>query len=82
MMTLLVSTLKCRFGILKEDSIFSMDSKIKEELEIKKEGLRNTSSQLPFKVEAKVDIKPYDDEVDVIKVNHWLQKLKVYFSVH
>jgi len=59
-----------------------MDSKIKEEIEITKEGLRNTSSRLPFKVEAKVDIKPYDGEVDVIKMNHWLHKLKVYFSVH
>jgi hypothetical protein len=63
------------FGIFKEDSIFSMDFKIKEELEIKKEGLRNTYSQLPFKVEAKVDIKPYDDDVDVIKVNHWLSQM-------
>jgi hypothetical protein len=35
-----------------------MDSKIKEELEIKKEGISKTSSQLPFKVEAKVDISP------------------------
>jgi len=39
-------------------------------------------TQVPFCVEAKVDIKPYVREVDSIKLNHWPQKMEVYFSVH
>jgi len=35
-----------------------------------------------LKVEAKVDIQPYEGEVNVVKLNHWLQHLKVYFSEH
>jgi hypothetical protein len=41
-----------------------------------------TSSQSLFKVEAKVDIKPYQGEIDVVKLNQWLQQLEVYFNVH
>jgi hypothetical protein len=41
-----------------------------------------TSSQSLFKMEVKVDIKPYQGEIDVVKLNHWLQQLEVYFSVH
>lgn len=33
-------------------------------------------------MEAKVDIKPYHGEIDTLKLNHWLQQLEVYFSVH
>jgi len=29
-----------------------------------------------------VDIKPYQGEIDAIKLNNWLQQLEVYFSVH
>jgi hypothetical protein len=38
--------------------------------------------QTPFKVEAKIDIKPYVGEIDALKLNQWLQQLEVYFSVH
>jgi hypothetical protein len=31
---------------------------------------------------SKVDIKPYQGEINVVKLNHWLQQLEVYFSVH
>jgi hypothetical protein len=41
-----------------------------------------TPSQSLFKMEAKVDIKPYQGEIDAVKLNHWLQQLEVYFSVH
>jgi hypothetical protein len=41
-----------------------------------------TSSQTMFKMEAKVGIKPYQGEIYVVKLNHWLQHLEVYFSVH
>jgi hypothetical protein len=33
-------------------------------------------------MEEKVDIKPYQGEINVVKLNHGLQKLEVYFSVH
>jgi hypothetical protein len=29
-----------------------------------------------------VDIKPYTREVDVIKLNQWMQQMEVYFSMH
>jgi hypothetical protein len=29
-----------------------------------------------------VDIKPCQVEIDALKLNHWLQELEVYFSVH
>jgi hypothetical protein len=33
-----------------------------------------TFSQSLFKIEVKVDIKPYQlGEIDVVKLNHWLQ---------
>jgi hypothetical protein len=38
--------------------------------------------RVPFYVEAKVDIKPYIKEVDVIRLNQWLQQMEVYFNVH
>ena len=31
----------------------------------------NNSSQFPFKVEAKVDINPYQGEINSIKFNQW-----------
>jgi hypothetical protein len=30
----------------------------------------------------KVDINPYQSEIDALKLNHWLQQLEVYFNVH
>jgi hypothetical protein len=33
-------------------------------------------------MEAKVDIEPYQGEIDAVKLNHQLQQLEVYFSVH
>lgn len=38
--------------------------------------------QSPFKMEAKVDIKLYQGEIDARTLNHWLYHLGVYFSVH
>jgi hypothetical protein len=35
-----------------------------------------------FKLEAKVDIKPYHGNIDVVRLNNWLQQLEVYFSLH
>ena len=33
-------------------------------------------------MEVKVDIKPYEGEIDTLKLNHWPQQLEVYFSIH
>ena len=41
-----------------------------------------TYFQSLFKVEVKVEIKPYQGDIDVVKLNQWLQQLKVYFNVH
>jgi hypothetical protein len=41
-----------------------------------------TPSQPLFKIKEKVDIKPYQCEIIVVNLNHWLQHLEVYFSVH
>jgi hypothetical protein len=35
-----------------------------------------------FKVGVKVNIKPYQGDIDVIKSNQWYQQLQVYFNVH
>ena len=35
-----------------------------------------------FKVEAKVETTPYQVEMDVVKLNQWLQQLDVYFIVY
>ena len=29
-----------------------------------------------------MDINPCQGEIDALKLNHWLQQLEVYFSVH
>jgi len=42
----------------------------------------NTPSQPLFKMEVKVDIKPYQGEIDATKFNHLLEQLEVYFCVH
>ena len=33
-------------------------------------------------MESIVNMKPYKREIDVVNLNHWLQQLEVYFSVH
>jgi hypothetical protein len=33
-------------------------------------------------MEAKVDIKPYQGDIDAFKLNHWLQQIKFYFILH
>jgi hypothetical protein len=33
-------------------------------------------------MEAKVEINPYQGEINALKLNHWLQQIEVYFSVH
>ena len=39
-------------------------------------------SQPLFKMEAKVYINSYHNEIDALKLNHWLQQLEVYFNIH
>jgi len=35
-----------------------------------------------FKMEEKMDIKPYQGDIYAIKMNHWSQQEEVYFSIH
>jgi hypothetical protein len=37
---------------------------------------------MPFHLEAKVDIKPYDGEVYAIKLNQWFKHMEMQFNVH
>jgi hypothetical protein len=39
-------------------------------------------SQCLFNMKVKVEINAYQGEIDALKLNHWLQQLEVYFSVH
>jgi hypothetical protein len=41
-----------------------------------------TPSQYRFKKEAKVDIKAYQCDNDIVKLNLWLKQLEVYFIIH
>ena len=42
----------------------------------------NFPSQSLFKMEAKDGIKSYQGEIGALKLNHWLQQLEAYFSIH
>jgi hypothetical protein len=45
----------------------------KKELE-KEQPISSAITPQPiFKMEVKVDIKPYQGDIDVVKFNHWLQ---------
>jgi hypothetical protein len=33
-------------------------------------------------MQEKMDINTYHDEIDALKLNHWLQQLEFYISVH
>ena len=33
-------------------------------------------------MEVKVDINPYQCDIDALKMNHWLQQLEIYFNFH
>jgi hypothetical protein len=35
-----------------------------------------------FKMEEKLDINPYQGDIDALKMSHWLHQLEVYFIVH
>jgi len=39
-------------------------------------------SQSQFKIVAKFDSNPYPSETGAIKLNHLLQQLEIYFSIH
>lgn len=39
----------------------------------------SSSNQVPFKVETKVDIPTFGEEVDAKMLNNWLKQLEVYF---
>jgi hypothetical protein len=33
-------------------------------------------------MEAKVDVKKYQGDINALKLNHWLYQLEVYFTIH
>jgi hypothetical protein len=35
-----------------------------------------------FKMEEKVDINPYQGEIDALKLNIFFQQLELYFNIH
>jgi hypothetical protein len=35
-----------------------------------------------FKMEVKVDINPYQGDINKLKLNHWLQQQEFYFNIH
>jgi hypothetical protein len=87
-MALLMVALVNKFGPFGEvggsNSEVGLDEKLGDsedpEKELKKEPEKEkpsssaiTPSQPLFKMEVKVDIKPYQGEIDVVKLNHWLQ---------
>lgn len=94
---LLMMDLRNKFRIFKEEggsnSKDKAEGRLRDQEEIEnwsKKGPKNyqpsssvmNNSQPLFKKEVKVDIKPYHDKIDALKLNHWLQQLEVYFSVH
>jgi hypothetical protein len=96
-MTILMEALENKFkpfgecGISNSEARSNKKSRDNEDLEneLEKEQEKErpsfsaiTSSQSLFKVEAEVDIKSYQGEIDAIKLNQWLQPLEVYFSAH
>lgn len=66
----------------KSEEIKDPENESKKELEKEQPSSSAITPQYLFKMEAKVDIKPYQSEIDVIKLNHWLQLLEVQFNVH
>lgn len=80
-------------GIFGEDGGSNGEEKLKggsgdwEDVENqpKKEPGRDQSSssvvnQSMFKMEVKVDIKPYHDDIDALKLKQWLLQMEFYFS--
>ena len=92
---LLMMALRNNQGIFGEEGSWNVEDKSEGGLrdqkdtnnQPKKEPGKNQPNssvvnQSLFKVEEKFDIKRYHGEIDALKLNHWLQQLEVYFSVH
>lgn len=90
-----MTALSNKLGIFEEDGASNVEDKSEgglgnredTENQPKKESRKDQPSssvmnQSLFKMEAKIDIKLYQDEIDALKWNHWLQQVEVYFSVH
>jgi hypothetical protein len=72
-----------KVGIFRDDggSNLEIRSEKKSEKEKPISSAMNPSQSL-FKMEVKLDIEPYQGDIDALKLNHLLQQLEVYFSVH
>jgi hypothetical protein len=81
-MALLMAVLESKLGPFAQQHSVFKNKEMKEDLKLEKVSSSSTSYQSSFKLEAKVDIKPYEGEVNTIKPNHRLQQLEVYFIMH
>jgi hypothetical protein len=68
-------------GKLRDNEDLEKESR-KDPKKEKPSSSENSPSQSLFKMEEKVDIKPCQCDIDVVNLNHWLEQLEVYFSVH
>jgi hypothetical protein len=96
-MTLLMVALTNKLGLFREVGSSKLEirseGKPRDNEDPKKESRKELEKEQPsssvvtlaqflFKMEVKVDIKPYLGEINAIKLNHWLQQLEVYFSIY
>jgi hypothetical protein len=96
-MPLLMTALASKLGPFMEvrisNSEIGSDWKSGDNEESEKESRKEPKKKQPssrsiapsmslFKMEVKVDIKQCKGDIDALNLNHWLQQLEVYFSVH
>jgi hypothetical protein len=96
-MNLLMVALSSKLGPFRDDGGSNLENRSEGKLEDQedsgKESRKESEKEQPsssvvnpsqslFKMEAKVDIKPYQGEINALEMNHWLQQLEFYFSVH
>jgi Ty3 transposon capsid-like protein len=79
----LESSIETICELLRELKPRKEEKKPESELDTPKrdEGEPNTS-KTPFRVEAKVEIRPYDGQMEPEKLNNWIRQLEVYFSCY
>jgi hypothetical protein len=90
-MVILMLVPKRKFKAFRVPATLSWTLALTRNLKVKKNKRRLSqrkrdkvpTSHLPivFKVEEKVDIKSYEGEINIVKLNQWLQLLEFYFSV-
>jgi hypothetical protein len=67
---------------MKKKRLDPEDSKGEKLGDLSKNNSLPSSSNIPFKVEEKLEIPMYDGQVNVEKLNSWLKQLEVYFGLY